>query len=271
MYYYVFEQPENKKVEKLQEKIRINLEELRIIGEITKANPVQKPEELISSGITKGYNTIVVVGSDDLINRMTTYVADRDVTLGMIPTDEKSFLARLIGIRNPNQACEILPFRRIIKLDIGKVEDDKYFLTKIDLVPAIEKGIGPKAVDLDSASSIIDFGDYKAHARASRISVENGQLNSKDKSKIITSFTDKTLEIYSAPALQKKHSLMAKIFKKEEEPEPFTSVFHSNKFRISASPLMAVISGDKIIGRTPVEFSIVPEGLKIIVSRIKED
>ena len=37
MYYYVFEQPENKKVEKLQEKIRINLEELRIIGEVTKA------------------------------------------------------------------------------------------------------------------------------------------------------------------------------------------------------------------------------------------
>jgi len=270
MYYYVFEQPENKKIEKLQEKIRINLEELRIIGEVTKANPVQKPEELVASGITKGYNTIVLVGSDALISRMATYVVGRDVTLGMIPTDEKSSLAKLIGAKNPNHACEILPFRRIIEIDIGKIEDDKYFLSKIDLVPAIEKGIGPKAADLDSASSIIDFDDYKAQVRASRISVENGQLDTKDFALIKKSFTDGILEIYTAPALQKKRGFMAKIFKKEEEPESFTSMFHSNKFRISASPLMAVISGDKIIARTPVEFSIVPNALKIIVSRTKE-
>lgn len=258
MYYYVFEQPENKKIEKLQEKIRINLEELRIIGEVTKANPVQKPEELVASGITKGYNTIVIVGSDALINRMATHVAQREVTLGMVPTDSPSLLARLIGAKNPNHACEILPFRRIIEIDIGQVEDDKYFLSKIDLVPAIEKGIGPRAADLDSASSVIDFGNYKAQTRASRISVENGQLETRDEKEIKRSFADGILDIYSAPALQKKQGFMSKILKKEEEPEPFTSMFHAKKFRISASPLMAVISGDKIIGRTPTEFSIVP-------------
>lgn len=270
MYYYVFEQPENKKVEKLQEKIRINLEELRIIGEVTKANPVQKPEELIASGITKGYNTIVIVGSDSLINRMTSYLASQDVTLGIIPLDPGSYFLRLIGARNINQACEILPFRRIIKVDIGKINNAHYFLSKVDLVPAVEKGKRPKALYIDSASSIIDFGGYKAHARVSRIAIENGRISYNDDAKIKQSFSDGLLDIYSAPAPQQKDGLLSKIFNRENEPEPFSSMFHSSHFRISASPLLAVISGDKIIGKTPLEISVVPKALKVIVNRTKE-
>jgi len=270
MYYYVFEQPANKKIEKLQERIRINLEELRIIGEVTKSNPVQKPEELVASGITKGYNTIVIVGSDNLINRMTTYIAGKDITLGMIPTDVGSSFLRLIGAKNINHACEILPFRRIIQVDIGRVEDNRFFLSKIDLVPAVEKGSSPHARYIDSASSVIDFGEYKIHIRTSRVTVENGRLELRSDEAIKQSFTDGKLDIFTAPAPQQKEGFLTKIFKREVAPEPYTSIFHSSKFRVSASPLLAVVSGDKIIGKTPIEISLVPKALKIIVSRSKE-
>jgi diacylglycerol kinase family enzyme len=270
MYYYVFEQPENKKQEKTQEKIRINLEELRIIGEVTKSNPVQRPEELVASGITKGYNTIVIVGSDSLINRMTTYIAGKDITLGIIPLSPESPFLHLTGAKNITQACEILPFRRIIQVDIGKVEDNRYFLSKIDLVPAVEKGTREKAHYIDSASTIIDFGEYQVHTRTSRVTIENGQLELSDDVKIKQSFTDGLLDIYSAPAGKAKEGFLSKIFKRGPEPEPYSSIFHSNHFRVSASPLMAVVSGDKIIAKTPLEISLIPKALKIIVSRTKE-
>jgi diacylglycerol kinase family enzyme len=270
MYYYIFEQPENKKIEKLQEKIRINLDDLRIIGEVTKANPVQKPEELVASGITKGYNTIVIVGSDSLINRMTTYVAGKEITLGMIPTDSNSHFLKLMGAKNVNHACEILPFRRFIQLDIGQVDDNRFFLSKIDLVPAVERGKSATAHYLDSASSIIDFGQYKSHTRTSRITIENGRLNEEDETKIKESYLDGKLDIYSSPAPKTQTGFLSKFLKREPEPEPYSSVFHSNHFRVSASPLLAVVSGDKIIGKTPLEVKLVPKALKVIVSRIKE-
>ena len=75
MYYFILEQPKNRWQSAFQNKVIANLEDLQIVGEVAKANPIQKPEELCDLGLKKGYHTIVIVGSDNTISTLGAQIA----------------------------------------------------------------------------------------------------------------------------------------------------------------------------------------------------
>ena len=187
MYYYILEQPQSKNLESLQNKIITQIEDKQIMGEAVKSNPVQKPEELAEIGLSKGYNTIVGIGTDSLINKIAPLVSKKGAVLGIVPTEENSSFFELIGCRNWQEACDILPKRKTSCIDLGVLGKSNIFLTYIKLRP--RKGTKPTL-----AKAI--FNTYEAEAPILEILVANSVLDLEKRSWKRKGFFDNQISIH---------------------------------------------------------------------------
>lgn len=260
MYYFVLEQPKNRWQASFQNKIVAALEDLQIIGEIAKANPIQKPEDLCLMGLKKGYTTIVVIGSDTMINNLSAIIAKKGATLGIIPMDEKSSFYGLIGANNWEEATQALPKRRVETFDLGRVAVDRFFLTYVNVVSSSRKKI---------SQVIIQFKDYQIEVPAKNITITNGALDTVNSQIIKNSFSDGIIDIYISTQLSRENnSFLSSIFNKTDKPY-YSSVFHAKKIKIfGKEEILDIVAPDgKILIKTPAEISIVPNIVKIIIKK----
>lgn len=261
MYYFILEQPKSRWHSTFQNKVISHLEDLSIVGEVVKANPIQKPEELCQMGLKKGYNTIVIVGTDTVISTLGAIVAKNRATLGIIPTDAKSSFYNLIGAQNWEEAASSLPKRRVEVFDMGEVGMSKFFLTYVKILSS-KKG--------KSAQVKIKFSNYEIDVPSLEITVANGPLEGINSKITRQSFSDGLLDIYISTKLErKKDSIFSTIFKKESQGPTFSSLFHAKKIKIiGADQILNIVTPDgKILSKTPSEISIVPQAIKIIVKK----
>ncbi|MBA7490353.1 lipid kinase YegS [subsurface metagenome] len=259
MYYFIFEQARNKWQAAFQNKIISNLEELQIIGEVARANPIQKPPELFQMGIKKGYNTIVAAGSDTIINSLGALTAKQGITLGIIPIETKSSFFSLIGCENWEQACQALPKRRVETFDIGKINKDKIFLTFVKIQPE----------NKNMAQIILDFKKFKVEVPTLEIIVTNGVLENADPKIVRKSFSDGLLDIFIPTELLKDSASVISLLFQEKTKPIFSSLFRTKKVKISSEEkTFKIISPDnKIIAKTPCEISIIPKAIRIIIKK----
>jgi diacylglycerol kinase family enzyme len=246
-------------------KITAKLESLRILGEVAKANPVQRPEELCQIGLNRGYTTIVVIGADTTINNLAPLIANKKATLGVIPLEKNSSFWNLLGCTNWEEACEILPKRKLDIFDLGHIKPDRYFLTYINIAP--EENKKPAASLLPVR---INFGNFITESYVNEIIVTNGCDNpSLDILTARAGYTDNLLSIYYYTKKRNKEGIFSKIFNPSTD-KIFSSVFHSNKFSVNhlEKPLTIFGPDNQIITKTPVEISVVPRILKIIVGKL---
>jgi hypothetical protein len=258
MYYYILEQPQSKNLESLQNKIITQIEDKQIMGEAVKSNPVQKPEELAEIGLSKGYNTIVGIGTDSLINKIAPLVSKKGAVLGIVPTEENSSFFEVIGCRNWQEACDILPKRKTSCIDLGVLGKSNIFLTYIKLRP--RKGTKPTL-----AKAI--FNTYEAEAPILEILVANSVLDLEKRSWKRKGFFDNQISIHFKTDSGKiKQGFFDKIFHKDNSF--YSSVFHAEQAQLGGleQTLDVVASDNQFICNTPVAVGILPKALKIIVS-----
>jgi len=261
MYYFILEQSKNRWQSAFQNKVISFLEDLQIIGEVAKANPIQKPDELCQMGLKKGYNTIVVIGTDTTISGLGAQIAQKKAALGIIPTDPKSSFYSLIGAENWEEAASALPKRRVGIFDMGKVGEDRFFLTYVKIVPPKKRKI---------CQTIIKFNDFEIDVPALETVVTNGALEKTNPKIVRESFSDGLLDIFvSTQTKKKKGSIFSALFKSDEGKPTFSSVFHAKTIKIiGADQILNIISPDqKILNKTPAQISIVPQAIKIIVKK----
>lgn len=261
MYYFILEQSKSRWQSTFQDKVISFLEDLRVIGEVAKANPIQKPEELCQMGLKKGYNTIVVIGTDTVISGLGAQIAQKRATLGIIPTDSKSSFYGLIGAANWEEAAAALPKRRVETFDMGKVGEDRFFLTYIKIVPPKKRKI---------SQTIIKFRDFEIDVPALETVITNGTLEKANSEIVRESFSDGLLDIFvSTKAEKKKGSIFSTFFKTGGQKPTFSSVFHAKTIKIAgAEQILNITSPDqKILNKTPAQISIVPQAIKIIVKK----
>jgi diacylglycerol kinase family enzyme len=78
------------------------------------------------------------------------------------------------------------------------------------------------------------------------------------------------VDIFLGGEIKKSAGFFERIFGKEESEKPnYSSLFHTSRVKITASPLMAILTESHIIGKTPTELASMPGRLKLIVSREK--
>ncbi len=141
MYLYIYDQCASaKKNIKLLTNIEKKITDLGLNGQILRIKEIKKAESEIKKELKKGYKTIIVVGSDVMVNKTVNAITSFGLTgigykpaLGVIPLDpKKNNIAGALGIKSPYEACDIILARRCVKISLGRI-NDLYFLSEIKI------------------------------------------------------------------------------------------------------------------------------------------
>lgn len=77
--------------------------------------------ELTKDAIKEGVETIVSCGGDGTLNEVINGAAESNVKVGLIPLGTGSDFGKTIGIRNPEDSIKALKGNKTVKMDLGRV------------------------------------------------------------------------------------------------------------------------------------------------------
>lgn len=135
MYYYIIEAPPKFNLGRFQKKIKQILTDLNINGEMALASPARSAENLAQMGLEKGYNTIVAIGGDSLVNRLASLLVNTPAALGAVPINLSPDLAAIFTGYDLKNACYALRQRFVRHIDLGHIAPQKYFLSDAIIEP----------------------------------------------------------------------------------------------------------------------------------------
>ncbi|MBU1131770.1 hypothetical protein KKC32_00765 [Patescibacteria group bacterium] len=259
MYYYIYDTfLDEKKYEKIIDKLKTRLLDLDIQGKHEKLTLLKNVEELIGDEVKRGTTTVVVVGNDKTFLKVINVVAKNNVTLGIIPIGEGNDLARYLGVPEGESACDILAARKIIKFDLGKI-NSYYFFTNMK----INKNLPRMSIEKDEYKIIPGVTCYE-------VEICNFYYPRKDeipdKAYKKCSVRDRKLELFIKTKVKAKGWLHDKVVGMKID-----SVFQGDKFDIKSFEYLPVVLDDYKIMKTPVIVEVEPEKLNVIVGKERAD
>lgn len=121
-----------KRYQKTLERLETRLTDLGLSGKIYRLAPMTRVQEIVRDELKKASKTIIVVGSDRLITQVAGFMNESQTPLGIIPIGEGGICAKALGINSEN-ACRILAARRIVRMDLGRVNTGAIFLSQLSV------------------------------------------------------------------------------------------------------------------------------------------
>jgi diacylglycerol kinase family enzyme len=226
---------------KNQENIRRIINELGIIGEIVTVSPARTTQELTEMGIEKKYNTIVAVGSDSHINKVGTFLKNKNIVLGIIPVGGSEIIQKLIGTTETKEACEILKYRKLKEISLAAVEPNKYFLTQIEIQTSNSNPV---------SITVINPGMDSYHVQ----STFSEMIISRN---LYLFMTDKYLN-YNF--IKSAWSWLVG----QKTIDNISSILRGKKIKIETNEPIPVTMDNEIIAKTPIVLTLYPKALKVI-------
>ncbi len=240
MHVYIYDDYLNKsKYNKAVNRMEIRLTDLGLNGKIIRLGGIKNIKGTIQNEIKLGAKTIVAVGNNQTVNKIIGAIIDTDVygdfqkktLLGIIPIGDDNSIAASFGIKNEEDACNILLARRIEKIDLG-LAGDYYFLNE---------------ASIESLNTTIDLGDYSLES------------DSKGQIRIINLLSDKENNINSNPHDGLLDVLIG-VRKKDQ------TILKLNKFQITNDRSSLLVDGVVEV-KTPVEVGVVRDRVSVIVGK----
>jgi len=101
-----------------------------IAGTIVRLTVMRDDVGSIKDRISNGAKNLIFVGNDLTVEKMMRLVPDNpDVTLGFIPIDETSKIAKLLGMPSGQPGVDVIAARLVEIIDLGTV-GNRHFLTE---------------------------------------------------------------------------------------------------------------------------------------------
>ena len=132
MHVYIYDDYLNKnKYQKIINRLEIRLTDLGLNGKIIRLGGIKNVKTAIQNEIKLGAKTIVAVGNNQTVNKIIGAIVDTNIygdfqkktLLGIIPIGDDNSVAASFGIKNTDEACNILLARRVEKIDLGSAGD----------------------------------------------------------------------------------------------------------------------------------------------------
>lgn len=240
MHVYIYDDYLNKtKYNRAINRLEIRLTDLGLNGKIIRLGGIKNIKGTIQNEIKLGAKTIVAVGNNQTINKIIGAVIDTEIygdfqkkpLLGLIPIGDDNSIAASFGIKNAEEACNILLARRIEKIDLGLI-GNYYFLNQ---------------ASIQSLGTIISIDDYTL------------EITEKGEVRIINLLSDPKEKIKSNPH-DGKLDILIKTRKRDE------SIITVKKLKI-ANPQEKLIIDDVVTVDTPVEIGIMKDKVNVIVGK----
>lgn len=229
----------NQKHSVLLAKIETKITDLGLGGKIIRLNLLHNLEKAITDEAKPG-QTLIFIGTDNLLNQALPILAKKELTVGHIPIGSKQVLAGALGIPGPLEACEILAARRIVRLDLAMA--NKFaFLTELTIKSNhCSVDVGPQ-INLEITSESL--------IKLTNLALEQSEFDSNP--------DDQLLEL----TIVTKNK--ASVFKK---PTESISYFQNSEFYISADNTEAVLDLANTVS-LPVRIEIIPQAINFIVGK----
>lgn len=276
LYYYIFDQGNLpvEKYEQLHSETTGLMAEFKISGETARVTPLRSISDLVDTASQRGAKTLVACGSDDTFNLMLAALKGRDFTLGLVPFDENSYLAKILGLDNVFTGVKTIAARRLEKIDLAKIAGS-YFISFLEFGVMSQnlKGGGLfsnlKMLSVEPKNIHIRIDDaYNLNLQALGGLIVNTR-STLCKSQTIANPTDSNLDLLVLEKLSK-----TEIFKYRKiiaegclEQVPKTTVIKCKKIEFFEPRGLALTMLGRIVAKLPSVVEIIPQRLKMIVGK----
>lgn len=247
-YYFLFDTfTQESKYAAMITRIEGRIHTLGLVGRSERFTMLKNIREMVRGAISRGAETIVVVGNDQSVSRVIPFLGDEDVTLALIPLGAPNRIAQILGVPEGDAACDVLSRRITKKVDLGKV-NDQYFLFSLDAPEApvtiecdgayrVSTTAAGRSLSICNLGNLIEFDQH----RGSHSNPEDGRLEA-----VVTAH---------------ERGMFRKGFSTE-------SVFPIRRAVITcpSESVPLVIDGQTIV-KTPATVEVVPHKLKLIVGK----
>lgn len=225
-------------------KVENSLTDLGLQGHIVRLSLISNIGHAIEELLSRGVQTIVAVGSDQLFSSLADYADNlKNITFGLIPIGSHRLLADMLGLPDGEAACQILSARRIKYLRLGRI-NAKYFIHSIVTTDTrVQLGCDSRF----TASSMTDNAI---------ISVLNQPSQDDDTA---TKKSDGTLTVVVTPNI--KPGMLRKRL-----PMPSTIVHTLHVCIDEPRQVPLVVDGQKIV-KTPVDITTSEQTMRVIVGK----
>ncbi len=276
MYYYILDQntlPLDK-FEKLQTELSGLLAEFKVSGEAARVTPLRTVQDLVDVASQRGAKTLVACGNDDTFNLMLAALKGRDFTLGFIPFDEDSTLARILGIKNVFNGVKTIAARRIEKIDLAKIAGN-YFISFLEFGVMSQRlksaGLWQNLKLLSSESKTFNIrvdDSYNLNLNGLGGLVANIRSSSAKNEKVANP-TDGHLDLLILERLNKMQILANRndIVEGVLEKVPNTTVIKCKKIEFLEPRGMSLTMLGRVVAKFPAVVEIIPQRLKMIVGK----
>lgn len=276
MYYYILDQGNLpiEKYEKLQTLLLGLLAEFKISGDSARVTPLRTVQDLVDTASQRGVKTLIACGSDDTFNLMLAALKGRDFTLGFIPFDEQSNLAKILGIDSIFNGVKTIAARRIEKIDLAKIADN-YFISYLEF--------GVMSQNIKSAGLWQNLKLLSSESKSFIIRVDNsynvtisglGGLvanirSSSAKNEVVANPTDGNLDLLILERLNKMQVIKYReaIADGSLEKVPNTSVIKCKKIEFLEPRGLSLTMLGRVVAKFPATVEIIPARLKMVVGR----
>lgn len=241
MYLYIYDSSlSHQKYANLLTAIERRVTDLGIQGKVVRLTILKNIKEVVNDAVKAGVTTVIAVGDDQTFAKIINSVALLDVTLGFIPVDNSSKIARVLGIPPKELACDVLAARIVKKLDLGKINN--YFFLN--------------AAEISNAKVQITCEGYSLAPLTELNTVRICNIGSFGGT-VVSNPMDGKLEAIITPIesgwLSKKQ-LQATVL-------PFTKI----SIQALGDESVSILTDEQIILKTPAVVEVAPAQLKIIV------
>jgi diacylglycerol kinase family enzyme len=267
MYYYIVDpqQLSQKEFERVQNVLYSSLSEFRISGEIVRVTGVRTIAQLVENAFAHEAKTIIAVGNDETLHETINAIGKRSIVVGFIPLLD-SELGQIFGIGGLPQAVKTIAFRRIQEIDLGVVNDNFYFISKISFGLNENRGLG-KMFDLPEIeiSFLVDEKFQASQTVAAGLIINSRIANNNQ----IGNPTDGLLDILLLPQISKWNTILYRrdLISGFYENIPKSSIIHAKQITLSRPLGLPLKLGNKVVGRTETKITLAPKMLKMIVGR----
>ncbi len=276
LHYYILDQNSQplEKFEQLQTELSGLLAEFKVSGEAARVTPLRSVQDLVDTASQRGAKTLVACGSDDTFNLMLAALKGRDFTLGFIPFDAQSNLAKILGIESVFIGVKTVAARRIEKIDLAKISGS-YFISFLEF--------GVMSYQLKQASLWQSLKLLSSEAKSFTIRVDDsynitinglGGLvanirSGSAKNEKVANPTDGNLDLLILEPLNKMQILKyrAAIADGALEKVPDTTVIKCKKIAFLEPRGFNLTMLGRVVAKFPSTVEIIPQRLKMIVGK----
>lgn len=253
---------------------------------------VDRPNELearLRKLVDDGFDQIIIGGGDGTISSSLPVLAHSGVRLGILPLGTSNTLAKSLGLPNdPLDVCRLIREGEAVDIDLAKA-NGRYFANSLtiglsvwatdELTSGLKRYLGLSAYAVAGVRALVKDRAFKVRLVSGprseeivtrQLAVANGPYLSRIlKVGPGARLDSRRLVVFTLEGLSRSQFLRKALsFALRRHPwDPEAHYFETERLHIDADPSQKLSLDGETYSRTPVDISIDPAALRVIVSR----